>query len=168
MTATASRSVPDFQIAAAKVSEYLTQQMTEKDRKLVLWGHSLGGFVCSDIARRNENADAVILETTAQNIKGVVAERVPGLAKLVIRPKINASLAQYDIAGSLDNFTGPILVLGAGQDKVIGIELQRALAAQLEAQGADVTYLEYPEATHSSIPRIPSLKPSIESFLTEE
>ena len=156
-------SVADFQIAATRVSTYLQQQALKKDRKIVLWGHSLGGFVCSDIARQNPNVDAIILEATAQNIKDVVDARTPKFIKPFIRADINRSLQNYDVAKSLESFAGPILVLGAGQDKVLDVKLSRALAAQLEKQGADVTYIEYPTAKHTNIPYRPSLIPTIDA-----
>lgn len=161
-------SVADFQIAAARVSAYLEEQSEGTDRKILLWGHSLGGFVCSDVARQISNVDGIILETTAQNIEDVVDARTPKLIKPFLRTHIHASLTQYDIAKSLESFTGPILVLGAGQDEVLDVELSRTLAAQLKTQGANVTYLEFPNATHTNVPYRASLVPSIETLFLED
>lgn len=160
-----SATVPDFKSAMLAVSKHLDQRHNGQDRNLILWGHSLGGFVCSEIARLNENVDAVILETTAKNLDAVVAKRIPFLLKPFVRPRLNEALAEYDIAQSLQTFKGPIVVLGAGKDKVLDVKLARGLNTALKAQGNDVAYIEFPAASHSNVPWRDSFEDVVASFL---
>ena len=113
-------------------------------RPLILWGHSLGGFVCAEFASRSDAVDAVILETTARNVGEVGRAWKPWWAPVRLRP--TDDLAAYDTADALADFSGPVLILGAGRDGVLPVELHRSLAAALPR----ATYLELEGATHYS------------------
>lgn len=113
------------------------------DRPLVLWGHSLGGFVCAEFARES-GADAVVLETTARNVVEVGRAWRPWWAPVRLRP--TPGLARFDTAAALAEFGGPVLILGAGRDRVLPVGLHRSLAEALP----DAQYLEMAEATHYS------------------
>lgn len=118
-------------------------------RPLVLWGHSLGGFICAELASRSREVDAIVLETTALNAKEAADKMKPWfLPFLTLKPV--ESLAAYDTARTLAGFKGPILELGAGRDGTLPIPLARSLAKALEARGLDLTYREYPEAQHGN------------------
>ncbi len=134
------------------------------------WGHSLGGFVCADIANKAESIDAIVLETAAQNIDEVVDARTPKLIKPFIRPRINEALQEYDVIKSLKDFDGPILVLGAGQDEILEVDLARDLAERLKLGGANIRYVEFPNASHEGIPweasfQMKAFKDTTHSFL---
>ena len=114
------------------------------NRPLVFWGHRLGGFVCAQMAARSDAVDAVILETTAPNVRTVAREWAPlGLGRVV---PIEAGLKAFDTPEALAEFDGPILIIGAGRDQVLPLALSQKLAEQLPK----ATYLELPHATHFS------------------
>ena len=114
------------------------------DRPLIFWGHSLGGFVCAQMAVRSQAVDAIILETTAPNVRAVAREWAPlGLGRIV---PIDDTLKAFDTPQALAEFDGPILIIGAGRDQVLPVELSRQLAEQLPK----ATYLELPQVTHFS------------------
>jgi pimeloyl-ACP methyl ester carboxylesterase len=121
-------------------------------RTLILWGHSLGGFVCADLARRLPETDGVILETTARNAGEVAKAWTPWYAGPFVHITIAPGLEAYDTANSLKAFKGPVLVLGATKDKTLPVQLARSLDKALKAQGSDVEYVEFPEGGHSSLP----------------
>jgi pimeloyl-ACP methyl ester carboxylesterase len=124
---------------------YVTGQA--EGRPIIFWGHSLGGFVCAQMARSTPALDAIVLETTAANADEVAAAWKPWyLPFLIIR--VEDGLAEYDTPAALRGFSGPVLVIGGGKDETLPVKLSRSLAGQLEAQGNDVTYLEYPDAGH--------------------
>ncbi len=113
-------------------------------RPLIYWGHSLGGFVCAQMAARSEAVDAIILETTAPNVRAVAREWAPlGLGRIV---PIDDQLKRFDTPQALADFARPILIIGAGRDQVLPVGLSRQLAEQLP----DAIYLELPQATHFS------------------
>jgi len=117
-------------------------------RTLILWGHSLGGPVCASIASQSRQVDAVILETTAPNFSEVMDARKPWFTPPTLQLELTEGLKSYDVATALAEFSGPILVLGAGRDEVFPVALARCVAARLQQQGLAVTYLEYAAADH--------------------
>jgi pimeloyl-ACP methyl ester carboxylesterase len=133
-------------------------------RKIVLWGHSLGGFVCGKMASQMPEAHALILETTAQNARSVVRQWTSPWMRPFVFPKISPSLASYDTAKAVGGAKYPILVLGAGQDKTLPVPLSRALATALKEQGAIVTYVEFPQAEHWNVPKQSNFRAVMTSF----
>lgn len=117
-------------------------------RTLIFWGHSLGGPVCASIASQSRQVDAVILETTAPNFSEVMDARKPWFTPPTLQLELTEGLKSYDVATALAEFSGPIMVLGAGRDEVFPVALARSVAARLQQQGLAVTYLEYAAADH--------------------
>jgi pimeloyl-ACP methyl ester carboxylesterase len=134
--------------AASDLSALATE--LSRGRSLVFWGHSLGGFVCSRLVRETPETDGVILEATARNALEIGRAWRPWFAPF-IRLSVDESLANFDVADSLGNFRGPILVLGARRDRTLPIRLSRSLNEALRAEGAHVTYVEFPNAQHVDI-----------------
>ena len=129
------------------------------DRPLVLWGHSLGGFVCAQMAARSRGVDAVILETTAPNVRAVAREWAPlGLGRIV---PIQSELKRFDTPEALQDFGGPVLIIGGGRDRVLPVTLSRELAESLPG----ATYLELPEATHYSAGFDPETRAAVRAML---
>jgi pimeloyl-ACP methyl ester carboxylesterase len=122
-------------------------------RKIILWGHSLGGFVCGKMASQMPETQALILETTARNARDVVREWTPNWMRPIVFPKISPTLADYDTAKAVGKAKFPILVMGAGQDKTLPVGLSRTLASALKDQGAIVTYHEFAQAEHWNVPK---------------
>ena len=135
-------------------------------RPLILWGHSLGGFVCADMVQYFPHLDGLILEATATNAQDVSAAVVPWYAKLFVRPQVAESLAAYDMVELLKEAEAPRLILGAAKDKTLPVELSRKLAAELTATGREVTYTEFPEGNHISIPVQSTYNSALESFIS--
>lgn len=149
--------------AMAPLMSSLAADLSE-DRPLVLWGHSLGGFICSRIARDTPSADGLILETTARNAQEVGDAWRPWYAKPFVRLKINESLATFDIAEMLRAFEGPVLILGAGRDDTLPVGLSRRLSDALRTTSARVTYVELPRANHVDVTRQPEFPEAAQSF----
>lgn len=128
-------------------------------RPIIYWGHSLGGFVCSNLAGRATRVDAVILETTAQSIRSVAKAWTP--MGIPIRVTFNEDLLRFDIPDALANLDRPILIIGAGRDRVLPVELARELAEALP----QATYLELPQATHFSAGFDPKAQAAVAKLL---
>jgi pimeloyl-ACP methyl ester carboxylesterase len=118
-----------------------------QNRPLVLWGHSLGGMICAQIAQGSREADAIVLETTAPNAADLAETRKPWFAPVTLNLKDGLL---YDVPAALAGFRGKIVVVGGGKDTVIPVRLARSLAEQLKAAGLDMTYLEYASASHQT------------------
>ena len=134
------------------------------DRQLVFWGHSLGGFVCSRIARDTPQTDGMVLEATARNALEIGRAWRPWFAGPFVRLSVEEDLAAFDVADTLDRFDGPILLLGAGRDRTLPVRLSRGLYEALRTSGAHVTYLEFPRAEHLDISRQPDFPAAASSF----
>ncbi len=133
-------------------------------RDLVLWGHSLGGFVCSQLAERMPETDGVIIETSARNAKEVSKAWTPWFAGPFVKITIAEGIAAYDNAISLKGFKGPVLVLGALHDQTLPVQLARSLGKALTEEGVDAVYLEFKEGGHSSLPGQTGFAPAIDAF----
>ncbi|GLQ21919.1 alpha/beta fold hydrolase [Algimonas porphyrae] len=114
------------------------------DRPLLFWGHSLGGFVCSNLAARSRAVDGLVLETTAASIHSVARAWTP--KGVPLRVTYDEALLDFDIPRSLEGFDKPVLIIGAGRDRILPVDLSRELSATLP----QARYLELPEATHYS------------------
>jgi pimeloyl-ACP methyl ester carboxylesterase len=155
-------SAPAFEASAKGVSDYVTSIST--NRKLVFWGHSLGGFVCSRLAAQTPSADGLILETTAPNAAAVARAWTPSYARLFVRTSVVPSLASYDVVEAAAQVKGPILVLGATKDEVLPVVLARQVGDGLRARGVAVTYQEFPLATHQNVPSQPLFSQTLDAF----
>ena len=148
---TGRASADSLRQANQTLARYVTSELGTR-RPLILWGHSLGGFVCTDMVQYIEAVDGIVLEATARNAQDVSKAVMPWYAKLFISPRVSDSLGAYDLVESLKSFDAPILVLGAEKDKTLPVALSRKLAKGLSEVGANVTYVEFPDANHISIP----------------
>lgn len=133
-------------------------------RPVIYWGHSLGGFVCTDLATGTPGLAGIIIETSARNATEVARSWTPGWARPIARVRVAESLAGYDNATTAAAAQVPVLVLGAGRDDTLPVELSRSLSDALRGLGAPVTYAEFPEALHWNVPRQPTFTATLDPF----
>lgn len=146
------------------LAEYVDSKLGTR-RPLILWGHSLGGFVCADMVDRLASVDGIILEATATNAEDVSKAVIPWYAKLFVRARTAESLDAYDMVETLKTERAPILILSATKDKTLPVELSRKLSEGLKTAGRDVTYVEFPDANHISIPTQEAFLSTVEGFV---
>ncbi len=151
-----------MQAMAARVSAFATERAGA--RGLVFWGHSLGGFVCAQMAGATPAADGVVLETTARSASEVADAWTPWYAAPFVRIDVAQSLASYDVAQALAGFDGAVLVLGARRDDTLPVSLSRSLNDALRQAGAQVTYVEFADAAHFDVPQQPDFAPTLSAF----
>ena len=161
---TGNADAGSLRAANQALADYINGELATR-RPLILWGHSLGGFVCAELAGRLWAVDGIILETTATNAEDVTKAVIPWYAKPFIRARVSESLGAYDIVDTLSTASEPILILGAAKDKTLPVKLSRKLSEGLMAAGRDVTYVEFPDANHLSVPTQLSFLPTIEGFV---
>lgn len=129
-------------------------------RPILYWGHSLGGFVCSNLASQADQIAGIILETTAPSIRSVAAAWTP--ERIPLKVTFDEGLLRYDIPAALADVTAPILIIGAGRDRVLPVALSRELAEALPR----ATYLELPLATHFSAGFDPDTEAAVRDLLS--
>lgn len=128
-------------------------------RPILYWGHSLGGFVCSNLAAKTDHVAGLILETTAPSIRSVAAAWTP--ESIPLRVTFDEDLLRYDIPAALAGLDTAILIIGAGRDRVLPVALSRELADALP----NAAYLEIPMATHFSAGFDPYTKDAVRDLL---
>ncbi len=110
--------------------EYFLERVLENHpalrSRLVYHGHSLGGGVVAELARRIP-PHGMILESTFTSVADAARDllRVPSFL----------IWDNYDVSGFLKTYTGPVLLIHGTQDEVIGhhhAERNRALARDVE------------------------------------
>ena len=155
---TGQARVAPVEAAARDLTRWIGENI--KDRPIIFWGHSLGGFVCSNMAAQAKRVDAVILETTAPGIEAVAKAWTPGA--LPLRVTFDEALMRYDIPAALKSVDAPVLIIGAGRDRVLPVELSGQLSDALP----EATYLELPQATHFSAGFDPQAQAAVAELLS--
>lgn len=136
-----------------QMADELVPLVREKaaDRRVVLWGHSLGGLVCSELAARLPETDGLIIETSARNAREVAQAWTPWYAAPFVRIEIAEGFGDIDVANALKGFKGPVLVLGGEKDATLPVQLARSVGKALTDQGVAAEYVEFQGAGHSDL-----------------
>ncbi len=156
-------SYANFRAVGEVVSDEARRQADAEGRRLIVWGHSLGGVVCAEAAKRIR-ADVLVLETTTPGARDTVNNQV-GLMRPFVRITLAPALQAIDIPASLDGFQGRIVVLEAGRDDTLPPALSRALARRLESRGHRVERLVFPRARHDDVGRQPDFATRMQAAL---
>ncbi len=117
-----------------------------KGRPLVLWGHSIGGLICSRIAQTSREVDAIVLETTALSAQRLAKDKTWAIP--IVDVQVQGDWRSFDIANMISGFSGPVMVIGAGKDATLPVNLAREVDAALKEKGLAVTYVEYADKGH--------------------
>lgn len=139
----------NFRAVGEVVADEARRQADAEGRRLIVWGHSLGGIVCAEAAQR-ARADLLVLETTTPGAWATVENQV-GLLRPFVRVTLAPALNDIDVPASLRGYPGKIVVIEAGKDDTLPPALSRALARRLEAQGNTVERLVFPRAGHNDV-----------------
>jgi len=112
---------------------------------IVLVGESLGAGVAVQVAVHQERQPPVrlVLLTPFLSLTETAARAYPFL------PVRYLMKDRFDSAGQVARYRGPIAILVAAKDEVVGPAQGRALAAIAGSRG-ETTYVEIPEAGHNS------------------
>ena len=152
-----------YRAAGEVIAASARAQADAEGRRLIAWGHSLGGPVCAEAARLIR-ADAVVLEATTPTARAAV-DQMLGLWRPLIRVQMADALAAIDVPAMLDGYPGRVVVLEAGRDQTLPPALSRILAKALETRGVDVRRLVFPRADHGDIPDQPDFAARVEAAL---
>ncbi|WP_395944038.1 alpha/beta hydrolase family protein [Brevundimonas sp.] len=152
-----------FMAAGAVMARTARAQADAEGRKLIAWGHSLGGPVCAQAAQL-VHADALVLETTTPTTRAAVDTMV-GWARPFVRIHIAPNLNSIDIPAALQAYSGKVVVLEAGLDDTLPASLSRKLVLDLKAEGVDVDHLAFPGAGHNDVGRQPDFQSRVAAAL---
>ena len=157
-------SAQSFEVMVNALADELNTRFAHNDRPLILWGYSLGGFVCAELLGKVPNADAIIIESSARDAKSASKQLVPGFLRPFLRVRLSSSLAAYDNVEALKAYQGKVLVLAGAKDGILPAKLSRDLVAGLEAHGVSITYHEFAEGNHANLPTLAVYKKALYEF----
>ncbi len=146
---TGASDIAGMKAAVAAMAARARAIADQEQRRVILWGHSLGGTVCAEGAV-NAKADVLVLETTTPSANAVMQETL-GWKRFLIRVRLAPPLAEIDIPSTLADYPGGIIVLEAGRDTVLPPVLSRRLTQALTAKGRSIDHLVFAEAGHNDV-----------------
>lgn len=158
-------TVESFRAAAKDVAAAIPGFRRSEDQSVIFWGHSLGGFICSELAGHYERTNAIIYEASAPSSRSAIIAAVPWYLRFAVRAELAPELIDFESPSVLPQGTLDILVLGARKDKILPVHLSRTLRNDLIALGHNVTYHEFRKANHFSIGFNDNLETVISDFL---
>ena len=112
---------------------------------VLLVGESIGGGVAVQVAaqQRTRPPARLVLLTPFLSLAETAARAYPFLpARYLVKDR-------FDSAGQLSRYSGPVAILVAQKDEVVGAAQGRALADLARSRG-ETAYVEVPEAGHNS------------------
>jgi len=132
-------------------AEALAQLGSEREGRVWLVGESLGTGVAAQLAARDPGAVAgLLLVTPIARASEVAAQHYPFLpVRWLLRDR-------WDSVVALRNYRGPVAILIAGQDEVVGADQGRRLAT---AMAGRPRIWEQPTAGHNSLDFRPTAAP---------
>jgi len=142
-------SFATYRDAGEVIAATARAQADAEGRRLIAWGHSLGGPICTEAARVIR-ADAVVLEATTPTARAAVDSMV-GLWRPIVRVQLAEPLTTVDVPATLDGYSGKVVVLEASRDTTLPPTLSRKLAHDLRARGVNVERLVFARADHGDI-----------------
>ena len=143
-------SITNLRAASETVAEAV-EGFRRPGQEVYFWGHSLGGFVCSELAMRYPDTSGLVLEATAPTLREAARSVGSFFTRGWVRVGLKSSVEPFAIAERLDGAGFPVLVAGAREDRVLPVELSERLAAQLAAVDVEATFRSYSPARHDMV-----------------
>jgi uncharacterized protein len=134
--------------------------------RVVVHGRSLGGAVAGGLLRDVEVTPAgLILESTFTDLEGIARSVYPWLVRVMPSFLVRRIRGRFDVTGSLADLspspatasaTLPLLVIHGAADRLVPVEMGRALHATAQENAALDThpFLEVPGAGHNDLPLV--------------
>ncbi len=144
-------TVAHFRQASAALLGQIDSFRRAPAQPVVFWGYSLGGFVCAELAASFSEKSAVVFVASAPSAQSAAAYFTPWYAKPFVRVRLSPEIQAFDNVATLAARRLKVLTLGAGEDRILPVQLSRALRDQLDETGHDVAYHEFKRADHFNV-----------------
>jgi len=144
----------------------LNARQAGSHRPVILWGYSLGGFVCANLLEKLDRTDGIIIESSANDARNAAKHLTPSLLRPFVRINLSDSLADYDNVEVLKNYRGRVLVLAGMKDGVLPAKLSRQLVEGLRESGVVVDYHEFANGNHANLATLETYSPVLKTFFT--
>lgn len=96
-------------------------------KRVVVHGFSMGSFVAAELALR-QAVEGLVLESTATNVRTWARHQVPWFAKPFVRIDLPPVLEAQSNLERLQTYSGPLLLLAGGHDRITPVSMARTLA----------------------------------------
>ncbi len=143
---------------------FLSEQSYLKNKKIIIHGFSMGGFVAAEIASRHL-LHGLILESTAADVKGWVDSLVPLLARPFVRINVDQSLLGLDNVEVLRSVNVPILLLAAEKDEQTRISVLENLFTSLSLAHPRTRFERFDKVGHGEVLQHPHFASVLNSYL---
>lgn len=160
-------SAPAFDMMIETLGEEINKRNTQMDRPLILWGYSLGGFVCAELLGTVDQVDAIIIESSANDAANAAQHLVPAALRPFTRVQLSPTLAAYDTVDALKAYQGEVLVLAGAKDGILPANLSRELVEGLKVANVSVTYHEFSDGNHANLPTLNSYHEALRLFFQD-
>jgi len=124
-------SIAAFETLTPEIVDWIDALAGE--RRLIIWGHSLGGAICAEIARQSEAVDFLVLEASLGRGSTSAKSAARAVMPIPLPMRVADNLTAIDVAESVNATDLPVLVLIPGDDEVIAPKIQRELATRIGA-----------------------------------
>lgn len=147
------RGTPDeFDALVPALAARIDRAFTEgRSGDLVLWGHSFGAGVCARLAAAVRRPSSLVLLGAFQNYEAVVrarAVRAAGPLGRLVRPMIAPDVPRTDIAVTLADYGGAIVVAASREDRVVPFSASSALGRRLRTSGRRAQVIVFETGEH--------------------
>ena len=164
-TSQGTPAVNNFRAAAKGVAAAISRFRRSEGQSVIFWGHSFGGFICSELAGHYEGTAAIIYEASAPSSRSAINASVPWYLRFAVRAELAPELIDFESPSVLPKRPLDVLILGARKDRILPVRLSRSLRDDLRTLGHKVTYHEFRDANHFSIGFDDSLETVVADFL---
>jgi hypothetical protein len=127
--------------------QYLTTTKQIDPKKIVLYGHSLGGAVAIELASRHSDLAGIIVDGTFTSMRAMADQ----MSQYKIFPLDWILTQRFDSLTKIQSLQTPILFMHGTADRVVPLFMSQELFA---ATSASKELWLVPEAEHNDLPRV--------------
>lgn len=142
---------------------FVQQQPNVKGTKLIYYGFSLGGFVATYASSIIE-PNALILESTANNIAEWVEYNIPWYGRTLVNVNVSSELAELNNADLLTQLPIPVLILAGENDEVTSVAMSQNLSQSFKKNAVRELKI-FEKSGHGDIGLQSDYKDVIDSFI---
>jgi pimeloyl-ACP methyl ester carboxylesterase len=147
---------------AVAVYDSLVADPAVNPEEVVVWGHSMGTFLATHVARER-TVGGVVLENPATNVEDWSSHLFPWYVRLFLGVDIDPALKDDDNLERVRALEVPLLVVGGTDDPVTNPEMARRLHAQAASDDKALVLVE--GGAHNGLHGEPKVQAAYEALI---
>ncbi|WP_340103718.1 alpha/beta hydrolase [Rhodohalobacter sp. 8-1] len=157
-------SVEGIQTDARAMIDVAQNLSEEYQTPLYVHGHSMGSFLSTYTAERNDLA-GYILESPISEVESWTKKVVPWLLRPFVRFDIDPAIASQNNRKRVSSIATPLLIIGGTEDNITPFDMAEELYN--ESASSDKGLITIEGGNHNDLPYFDNYAIGIESFLFE-